>query len=169
MPTQSRSTLSRQDIDQKAEEVVLHFDPHALERPSCPLWDVVNGLKERYHIPFHFYQELGYSSRGKKILGRFDFHPRQVLIDRILPHDSPRFRWTLGHEIGHLVLHRRLDPSRISQDTPSFVDTRTELRFLRSAQWSDLRWIEWQATYFGSALLLPRPVVLAAVIRLQVE
>ncbi len=127
------------------------------------------GLQEQYHIPFHFKQNLGYTPRGKKALGRFDFKPRQILIDQSLPYDSPRFRWTLCHEIGHLVLHRRLDPTKLSWERPELVDTREELRFIRSARWSNLHWIEWQANQFASALLLLRPIVHTTVVSVQQE
>jgi len=169
MTSQVRQRLTRDDIDSKAEEVALHFDPNAFARSSSPIYEIVTGLKNTYHIPFHFDQRLGSSVKGKKILGRFDFQPRRILIDEILPYDSPRFRWTLCHEIGHLVLHRKLDPKLISRDSQGFVDTREELRFIRTARWSDLHWIEWQANQFASALLLPRSIVLEAVFAVQRE
>jgi len=172
MPQESRRHLNRGDIDKKVEEVLLHFDPRALTRRVSPIYAVVGGLKDVYHIPFHFDQDLGRSRRGKrvfKIFGRFDFEPRQILIDKSLPHDSPRFRWTLCHEIGHLVLHRKLDPKSISRDAAQLVDTRTELRFIRSARWSELEWIEWQANQFASGMLLPRPIVHVAVATIQQE
>jgi Zn-dependent peptidase ImmA (M78 family) len=169
MPSQNRQHLSRNDIDAKAEEVALHFDPHALSRTRSPMYEVINGLKDTYRVQFHFDQDLGHSAKGKKIVGRFDFGPRRIFVDRVLPYDSPRFRWTLCHELGHLVLHRELNPKLISQGTPRFIDTRTELRFIRTAQWSDLEWIEWQANQFASALLLPRPIVNTAVAAVQHE
>ena len=169
MNSQSRSRLSRTDIDWKAEEVLLHFNLQALNQVTSPIYDVATGLKDRYNIPFSFGQELGCSSTGKKILGRFDFQPRQILIDKILPYDSPRFRWTLCHEIGHFVLHRKLDPSNISREQKQFIDTREELHFIRTARNSELQWVEWQANQFASALLLPRPIVLTSVVAIQRE
>ena len=153
-----RRWLSREEIDAKAEEVILHFDPSAFVKHISPLYQVVKGLIDTYHVPFHFDQDLGYSRPGRKILGRFDFRPRQILIDKLLPYDSPRFRWTLSHEIGHLALHRSLNPTLISKETPQFVDTREQLRFIRTAKRSELQWIEWQANQFASALLLPRAI-----------
>ena len=169
MPSQIRQRLNRGDIDKKVEEVILHFDSQAFARPRSPIYEIVNGLTKTYNIPFIFNVDLGLSPSGKKILGRFDFKPRQIFVDKILPYDFPRFRWTLCHEIGHLVLHRRLDPKLISRDKPEFIDTRTELRFLRTAQRSELEWIEWQANQFAAALLLPRPIVHAAVVAIQQE
>jgi Zn-dependent peptidase ImmA (M78 family) len=167
MPSRHREHLSRSDIDAKAEEVALHFDSEALSRSRSPLYEVVSGLRDRYRVRFHLDRNLGYSSKGKKILGRFDFESRQILIDKMSPYDSPRFRWTLCHEIGHLVLHRDLNPKLIPREAPGFVDTRAELRFIRSARWSELEWVEWQANQFASALLLPRAIVHTAVAAVQ--
>jgi Zn-dependent peptidase ImmA (M78 family) len=164
---QRRRHLKREEIDAKAEEVALHFDPAAFTRKTSPIYEVLNGLMKRYDVCFLFDQQLGYSTRGRRILGRFDFDPRQILIDRILPYDSPRFRWTLCHEIGHLVLHRKLDRRLISKAKPQLVDTRVELRFLRTAAKTELEWIEWQANQFASSLLLPRPILYSALSDIQ--
>jgi len=167
MVSEPRRRLRREDIDAKAIEVILHFDPHAFARWTSPIYEIVNGLKEKYRIPFSFDQDLGYTANGNKILGRYDFNPRHIHIDKVLPHDSPRFRWTLCHEIGHFVLHRKCNPREVSRDPLKLSDTRVELRFFRTAQWSDLKWVEWQANQFASALLLPEPSVQKAVVEIQ--
>jgi len=169
MQGRSGNYLNRNDIDAKAEEVISHFDDAALSRQVSPIYQVLDGLVSKYRTPFHFDQDLGHSPQGRKILGRYDFQPRQILIDRVLPYDSPRFRWTLCHEIGHLVLHRKIDPKLVSREKPQFVDTRTQLHFIRTANRSELEWIEWQANQFASAMLLPRPILLSALITLQTE
>ena len=161
-----RQRLSRADIDRKAEEVALHFDVEAMSRKTSPVYEVLGGLIKKYNVPFIFDQDLGYSPRGKRILGRFDFEPRQIFIDRILPYDSPRFRWTLCHEIGHLVLHRKMNPKLICT-TKKLIDTRLELRFIRTATRSELDWVEWQANQFASSMLLPRPIVYSALSEAQ--
>ena len=169
MSVQPRRHLNREAIDNKVEEVIRYFDSSAFTRIRSPLYDVVKGLKERHSIPFLFDQDLGYSKNGKKILGRFDFKPRRIKIDRILPYDSPRFRWTLGHELGHFVLHRNIDPQQITIGKPEIVDTRIQLRFARTAQRSELDWVEWQANQFASAILLPQNLVHQAIVKTQSE
>jgi Zn-dependent peptidase ImmA (M78 family) len=164
-----RRHLSRDQIDAEAEKVALHFDPRAFARTTSPLYEVMNGLKEKYRVSFFFDRDLGTSERGRKILGRFDFTSRRISIDGILPYDSPRFRWSLSHEIGHLVLHRKLDRKLISLDTPALIDTRIQLRFVRTAARSELEWVEWQANKFAAAMLLPRPIVHTALVAVQHE
>ena len=159
--------LSSNEIDAKAEAVALHFDAEALTRQVSPLYEVMNGFKNKYHVPFLFDQDLRVSKRGRKILGRFNFASREISIDRVLPYDCPRFRWTLCHEMGHLVLHRNLERKLISSTKPVFIDTRTQLRFVRTATRSELDWVEWQANKFASALLLPRPLVYTVLTEVQ--
>lgn len=151
-----RLRLTRHDIDVKAEEVILSFDRHAFARQTSPIYEVIKGFADQYGVKFGFDEDLGISKRKKKILGRFDFSPRTIFVDKRLPYDSPRFRWTLCHEIGHLVLHRKIDLKYVSRQKPQFIDTREQLRFIRTTKRSELEWIEWQANQFASALLLPR-------------
>jgi Zn-dependent peptidase ImmA (M78 family) len=164
-----RRHLSRDDIDREAERVALHFDPSAFHRTTSPVYEVVRGFQDDYSVPFSFGQDLGFSQSGRKVVGRFYFGSRRIAIDGILPLDSPRFRWTLSHEIGHLVLHRKIDPRTITGGAPELVDTRVQLRFGRAAQRSGLDWVEWQANKFAAALLLPRPILFNALSSVQKE
>jgi hypothetical protein len=162
MASTYRLRLHRDAIESKAEQVISHFDPYARRKNRSPIYEVVRGLREQFNIRFYFDQDLGLGKSGKKILGRFDFRPRQIFVHKVLPWDSPRFRWTLCHEVGHLVLHRRLTASAISRD-PAFVDTKEQLRFVRTGNRSEKAWIEWQANQFAAALLLPRAILQPAV------
>jgi Zn-dependent peptidase ImmA (M78 family) len=164
--TRRREILSRRDIEHRVESLALRFDPKAFDQSRSPLYLVVKALADTQRLPFLFRQDLGYRVAGRKILGRFDFDPPRILIDRTLSEDSPRFRWTLCHEIGHYVLHRHLDPKLIGDDRP-LVDTRRELFFIRTAAKSDRQWIEWQANKFAAALLLPRPILKRSLVAIQ--
>jgi Zn-dependent peptidase ImmA (M78 family) len=166
---QVRRRLSREQIDEKAEEVLRFFRPDVFQLSNSPLYSVVEGLLANSWVRFGFNVDLGFSSSGRKILGQFDFEPRTIQIDKILPNDSPRFRWTLAHEIGHLVLHRKLDRSLITVSPPVFIDTREHLQYLRTAERSELEWVEWQANQFAAALLLPRPIVYQSLVAVQRE
>jgi Zn-dependent peptidase ImmA (M78 family) len=85
-------------------------------------------------------------------LGALCVESREVLVDESLdPEEFPdlegRYRFTLAHEIGHWQLHRWMADSTPHQPA-----------FLLRASPSDKR-IEWQANYFASCLLMPRPLV----------
>lgn len=79
---------------------------------------------------------------------------REVAVDQSLdPDEFPcmegRFRFTLGHEIGHWSLHQRLYNRLLDDDYASFVSRPNQSH----------RRIERQADYFASYLLMPRPFV----------
>src|SRR6185436_18032546 len=148
MEYQAREYLSRAGIDQKAEKVLLYFDPQALTRQVSPIYEVMSGLNSRFDVQFVLDCNLGFSSSGKKVLGRFEFGSNRILIDGILPYDMPRFRWTLCHEIGHYVLHRKLDPKLLLHGDATFEDTATDLHRTKRTKRTELDWVEWQANCF---------------------
>ena len=82
-------------------------------------------------------------------LGTLAFHPVQISIfnnDR----SSPRGRFTLAHELGHLLLlHDRFMVSELTREADLQRDSYSHLEFV------DLRRMEWQANFFASCLLLP--------------
>ena len=84
----------------------------------------------------------------ERTLGTLSFDPIQI---RIFGHPrDPRNRFTLAHELAHLLL-----------DHGEFLRAeRTEGRDLepnsyKLVRFEDLRWMEWQANFFASSLLLP--------------
>jgi Zn-dependent peptidase ImmA (M78 family) len=101
--------------------------------------------------------------REPDILGAIFFDKRRIVIDESLdPDEHPskerRFRYTLGHDVGHERLHRPLianDPAQsglFDASAPSFV--------FRSSKAKDR--VEWQADYYSSCLLMPEKLVIAA-------
>lgn len=83
------------------------------------------------------------------MLGCISFGEKTIRISEAINHDG-RHRFTVAHEIGHLVLHRSLlDP--LSTQTPLFSVEQGP------AQDSSM---EWQADFFAAALLMPREAML---------
>lgn len=161
---------SAQDLENKAEEVLSFFDEAKLETPApTPFGEITRRLNKDYNIEIDLAADLGFiSARNERILGRFVFNPRAILIDSSLQQDTGPFNFTLAHEIGHLVLHRKLklkgdfDPDEIS-------DTKRDLVTGKKILTTPHDWIEWQANRFASSLLMPRPTVRKAVIQKQKE
>lgn len=107
----------------------------------------------------------------RKMLGRTDaigatwFETHEIYIDQSLdPTDHPRkrgrYRFTVGHEIGHWVLHRRYVPDRASQLT--FFEERSPEPSILCREANKREPAEWQADRFASFLLMPRDLVLKA-------
>ena len=105
----------------------------------------------------------------RKMLGRNDaigatwFETHAIYIDRSLdPTDHPRkigrYRFTVGHEIGHWVLHRHYVPDRAAQMT--FFEGRSPEPSILCREANKREPVEWQADRFASYLLIPRDLVL---------
>jgi hypothetical protein len=94
-------------------------------------------------------------SRG--VLGAAEFHPPTIEIDYSQANNDRQIRFTLCHEIGHIVLgHGAYMVRDICHQ--SDVDIENPPRFAIQ----DLVRMEWQANHFAACLLLPAESVIAA-------
>ncbi len=133
--------------------------PGRNKRDGSPpdLKKVVDILASKFNVRFNFGKKIGNLLTGATILGKFSVSPNTIQISSVLDDWSPSFCKTLAHEIGHLVLHRKLigNGKYISNDKP-LIDTARQLRYRETASMSDLGWVEWQANEFAMCLILPR-------------
>ena len=179
--------LKREEIDDIAEQFLMDFQPEALRNPM----EVdVDGFLERYLGATPDYQ---YLSHNMIYLGMTVFQdtnsipvydPRTnraeyfsakantVIFDTRLVEEANqehRYRFTAGHECGHLVFHtpyfdrlaliRRLWGVKnemvmqcLRMDLPS--SKKRELK-------TDNDWMEWQANQFSGSFLMPKTAVLS--------
>lgn len=161
--------LNADDIEAKAEEVISYFDKNILDKPQpTPLKNFVEQFHNKYKIEYDYSQNLGTTKYGSNILGKTKLKPLGIYIDSSLENDT-RFNFVLGHELGHVVLHRRIDIKRTGYEEQELIDTKIDLvtgkKNLRTAR----DWIEWQANYFSSAILMPLASIIKAVVTKQVE
>jgi len=155
--------LSSDDIELKAEEVITFFNPDVLMHPQqTPLLDFIEVLHEKYHVERDYSKSLGTTQYGSIILGKTKLKPLGLFVDKSLQNDS-RFNFVLGHEFGHVVLHRKVDVKRTGYEQQELIDSEIDLvtgkRNLQCAR----DWLEWQANRFSSAILMPRAIVFQAV------
>jgi Zn-dependent peptidase ImmA (M78 family) len=135
-------------------------------RPPIPVEEILeNHLKLTLDFD-DLHEKLGVPMMGEEpvILSALWVDTREVFIDQSLdPEEYPRmegrFRFSIGHEIGHWRLHRSYltsDPAHLSPlDIPSKLSV-----ICRTSQAKER--VEWQADYYASCLLMPRAMVLAA-------
>jgi Zn-dependent peptidase ImmA (M78 family) len=96
----------------------------------------------------------GEAERG--ILGRISFNPPSIIVF-FDPMDVRRQRFTLAHELGHLLLgHGAYMQSESVDEKDIESGDYTDLGV------DDVRRLEWQANYFASCLLLPRDSFVAS-------
>ncbi len=178
--------LSKGDIDAIASKFVRDFQPDALKDPQA--------LKMEEFIECYLgmtqdYQYLSHNGiyLGMTVFNNTDYVPvycpatnraeyihadaRTVIIDRRLIEDSRqehRYRFTLGHEGAHEILHSAAfayDPNQISMFSdgqPPMVQCRIDTGKLKKKNprdWTDKEHMEWQANYFSSAFMMPSEAV----------
>jgi Zn-dependent peptidase ImmA (M78 family) len=157
---------------------VRYLSEEQIERDSVMLlaeYEETAGTPVKLPIPvadittYHLALQLGFADLHKTfgipmmrdqpdILGAIWVDKEIILIDRSLdPKDNPsiqgRYRFSVGHEIGHWRLHRLYvakDPNQSALfDVPSEPTV-----ICRTSQENEP--IEWQANFYSSCLLMPR-------------
>ncbi len=162
--------MSRVQIEQRVGDMLQYLLPEQAESFQPPnLEKIAEVLQSKYNVHFSTKDELG-AIRGNKILGMFTVEPLTIHVCSTLTEWSSIFRRTFAHELGHLVLHRKLlgKGKYISKEKP-IIDTFRQLKYRETAELSDLGWAEWQANEFAMSLLLPRKYMQMLVIKAHQE
>jgi len=99
-------------------------------------------------------------NEGSKLLGCCDLNEKSIGISRTVSGTDREF-FILAYEFGHLVLHSKLSIGQETYDgfEDSVYNFRTNNHHLTNAK----QWIEWQANYFASTLIMPPAIFLARV------
>lgn len=103
-------------------------------------------FEEKYKMKFFFNVK-----EKENYLGKIEFNPLCIKISSLAFFDKNRWRFTIAHEIGHLVLHSELLKDRID-DRKDYDDT-FALGYSYSS--TNTERLEIQANIFASILLLP--------------
>ncbi|MDQ6761052.1 MAG: ImmA/IrrE family metallo-endopeptidase [Bacteroidota bacterium] len=161
--------LSRLDIEDKTIKLLQYYNSSYFQfARSTPLLKIVAFLQEKHDIFFDFKATLGFSENGYRILGAFNPAKRVVLIDSSLSDDECKFNFTLGHELGHLALHRNVKIYYTDEKDPEELnETINEELGGKNRLTCDAQWIEWQANYYASSLLMPQDILKTALVQVQ--
>lgn len=117
-------------------------------------------LEPKYNVTFE-YDLL----EADTYLGKIEFNPLKIKISNKARIDRNRWRFTLAHEIGHLILHSPILKERLSEKRDT--DTTLALRFSSSNKNSER--LEIQANLFASYLLLPENLLVRRMDRIFTE
>jgi Zn-dependent peptidase ImmA (M78 family) len=160
-------SLSANDIEKKAEEVIEFFNPDILRTPcETPILSFIEETAKKYDFSYDLSQDLGNSSHGHKILGKFRFKPRAIFVDKSIDGDL-RQKFVISHEFGHLALHRNLLIKREGYADVDIADSEKDLVTGKKILLTPRDWLEWQANRFSSAMLMPRRTMLTALLAVQ--
>lgn len=178
--------LSKKELNDIGERFIADFQPEALKEPQ-PI--DIDGFAELYLGMTPDYQYLSHNGiyLGMTIFNdtnrvvvydpatnKADYisaKARTMIIDRRLLDESQqhRYRFTVGHEVSHDILHSgyfSYSPDQLTlfdNDTygamiqcrvDSANNPKTDTRL-----WDDHDWMEWQANNLSSAILMPKSSV----------
>ena len=155
--------LSKQQIEWNADRLLAEFGDRfgTVEHPPVPVEEI---LETHLKLSMEF-DNLASRLGFPDIMGALWAPERLVAIDESLdPEEHPdkegRYRYTMGHEIGHWEQHRHyfLPDANQSDLFPNLP--REPSVICRTSQSKEP--IEWQADYFSACLLMPRHMVVAA-------
>ena len=110
---------------------------------------LIDYIKNEHRFKFIFDQSLEMYNKHQ-ILGKIKFRPKEIYITKELQTDNFRWRFTLAHEIGHLILHSKLLENFIESN---IENEETILHYNTTNKVN--RRMEIQANMFASLLLLP--------------
>lgn len=112
--------------------------------------EIINLLRSKYNIEIVCCSDL-----DDRELGRLDLNKNIIYISSTLEENSPRWRFTLAHELGHVVLHKTL---LMNSGVYIAIEEENKDPFLYNTTAlvdKNLRNIEIQANIFASYVLLP--------------
>ncbi len=157
--------LSKPAIESKALDLIETHYQKEIKSIQGSI-DIESIVEKTLSYEFVF-DDLSTRFKAPNILGAINGDECVVYIDEALAEDTKqegRFRFTIAHEIGHVVFHVP-KPSDGVQLTLLGMDKSTSI-FCREQDFQvseKFNQIEWQANYFASCLLMPRHHVLEAI------
>jgi hypothetical protein len=106
------------------------------------------------------------SSITNKVLGEINFETKEVCISDSLAKGSPRWRFTVAHELGHIVLHSdAIHQSQIRSIEESINDEELDVEISDET----IKRMEIQANSFASQLLIPEDKLMVEYCKLFIE
>ncbi len=121
-------------------------------------------LSNAFKVEFIFDETLGNQGRDE-ILGKITFDPLKIYITKELQLNKYRWRFTLAHEVGHLILHQNTLKNYVTEN----IDIAEMLSLSGKFSSYTNKYLEMQANKFASILLLPKIAFLREVQRFFVK
>ncbi len=117
-------------------------------------------LEPLYNVKFKYN-----SIEQDNILGKIEFNPLCIKISEKAGIDKHRLRFTIAHEIGHLILHSNILKDRI--DLKSDNENSLALKYSSLKKNSEI--LEIQANLFASYLLVPEILLVSVMNSIFIE
>lgn len=153
------SYLSKRDIDKIVKNELNKIDTSILQTGIG-----LNQTVIKKHITETLKLKLEFLNEDSNLLGSCDIQNKTILIHPSLI-GTKRYLFVLAHELGHYVLHKNI---KVSQTTyNNFIDSEINFKTNRYELSNPKHWLEWQANYFSSSIILPDVLLVARLIAFQ--
>lgn len=119
---------------------------------------IIDYLKDNYEIKFKYFDD------NTNLLGLCNIKENTIEVNKSLQ-GTRRELFVIGHEFGHYILHSKLTIGNTLYDL--FEDSQYNFRTGKHDLVNPKHWIEWQANYFSSSLVLPNAQFLVRVWKCQ--
>ncbi len=185
--------LNKKEIEEIALSLLLDYDPSVLDKPASldidHFAECYAGLEMDYHDLTHNQSILGmmvfndckvpvYDAEKNKPKLIFAKEGTAIIDNSLLKEEQiRRGRFTVGHETSHWILHRQkfaINKNQMSlfenleEEKPVIkcrtCDIENSAYLKRQTEKDDDDWLEWQADYLSSALLMPKRTFTGVVI-----
>ncbi len=151
--------LSKIDIEQIAEKELNHINPLVLsDAHPLNVRLLLDYIRDKLEV------DIIYEDNESKILGSCDILNTEIFINNSV-RDTNRELFILAHELGHFILHQKLSIGQTSYD--SFEDSEYNFRTNKYDLKNPKNWIEWQANYFATSLVVPKVPLVAQMLIIQ--
>ena len=163
IPVMKADGLSRKRIEQFAQKVLKDFCPNSLNE-LVPL--DIEEMFEQY-IPKRFGIDTGYEEMSLGIHGYTDPNKLRSMVspEFLDTEDLPTIRFgrsTIGHEIGHAILHAKQFKRKNLDLRFLHDDNHSKPMLFRQEELKPYENPEWQAWEFCKSIFLPESVLLEA-------
>ncbi len=147
--------LNKINIEEIANQELNKINPKILLNAEGINIDIVEEyLKKEYEIVI---QDLPWNSNS---LGVCNLTKKTISIHPSVKNTN-RHLFVLCHEFGHFILHQKLSIDQNTYD--AFEDSEYDFQIDAHPLDNPRRWIEWQANYFASSLILNKESLLARI------
>lgn len=134
--------LNYEDIRKRANEFLQDYNPHG----SIPV-DIEDIAEFKLGLEIVPQEGLEYRFNIDSFLTK---DLKQIYIDRRIYDFEQRCRYSVAHEIGHLVLHKKL------YESINFNSVEEWKEIYDNFDSEDYRWFEFQAYSFAGLILVPK-------------
>ncbi|WP_057938840.1 ImmA/IrrE family metallo-endopeptidase [Algoriphagus resistens] len=147
-------------IDKLSKEAIEKLSKNELEKIDSKIFThaytlstkkLTEYLKSEYKVSICDVNEAS-------ILGSCDFNNNSIGLNTSI-RNTNRELFILAHEFGHYTLHQRLSIGQTLYNT--FNDSELNFKTGKHDLNNPKQWIEWQANYFATSLVLPKAQFLA--------